>query len=992
MMPKSNLFAHHEFQRYETNGNQIIIHTSRSPKIRLDVCFSDTIRVWADQKGEFSKKRSYAVEEEDWNLIDFEIEDWITYIRIVTSHLSVRVYKNPLRIEFYQPDNSTLITGERETGGMGWDEDGSVFMYNQLAKDEHFYGLGEDNEAYLGNLDRRGTSRDMITGQKISEGSVTADIPVTFFMSTNESGHGYGMFVDNTYRMEFNMGKESDDYYFWKAEGGELLYYFMNGPSFSSIINRYTLLTGRPSMTPLWVLGYIQSKCTFYNWDEIDDVIQTLREKQFPMDVMVIDADWPEHMVNFEWHSRWKGMSEERIARYRAEGVKFMISTSGPMIKKDSSNYKDGVQNGIFATDGEGNTLTCGWYGGELMDYTAPNIKEWMWPQLKPLYDAGVRAWWLDLTEPEGEPLQTVYQGGPRAEIHNIYSMLNTKAYYEMTKAYAPNSRPFILTRTGTAGIQKYGAAVWTGDVYCDYATFAAHCPEALNSTMSGITAWTSDSGGFISSTYRNEDGHHIHLYKNDVTSQALLYERWMQFSCFTPITRAHHVGPSTPFNFGELVEAGCRHYLQLRYRLLPYIYSYAWETHKTGSSIMRALVFEYQKDPKVMNIKDQYLFGRELMVAPVLTENTTARTVYFPEGTWIDYDYGYEYEGGKEYTVYAPQNRIPVFVKKGSIIPMAQPMLYTDEKSWDPITFDIYPAESSSFKMYCDDGETMEFEEDLSYTETEIRCESFADKQLSIDVTESNKRFVPSQYAFAVHLNQLPTEVSAMGNPLDQLPSHSRFKEAGQGWWWDKNSFTLHIKIVNDPGLKSYVTVMLDANKLYRMAPPEIQFVPSELTASASKPSQIPYLYPASMIPCRIQAENFDRGGEGIAYHMETSGNQGGQYRDEDVNIELSTDHGGGYNVVGLEADEWLEYSVNVKQQGRYDLEIRAAAQTEDCSLHLELNQTDLTGIMDVPNEEERQPWHTLKLKNILLKAGEQVLKVQIDSGKIDINYIDFL
>lgn len=570
-----------------------LVRTNTAAQIRLDVCFDDTIRVWACQDGVFIKDASYAVSEECFPCPPYRIEDCGDYFALVTDRLCVRAYKKKLRLAFYTADDKTLITQEYELYGMGFDDMGGFCVHMELAKNEHFYGLGEDNDAFGGNLDRRGSSRDMITGQTITDGCVTADYPITFFLSTGCAAGGYGIFADNSYRMKFDMGKKSDDYYYFTAQGGELLYYFMYGPDFSHILDRYTSITGRPSMLPLWAYGYIQCKCTFHDWEETEDVIDQFKRCDLPLDCIVFDYDWPQNFHNFQWADRWKGQSPEKITKYRKEGIQFMVSNSGPMIRKDSSNFQSALKAGVLAKDTNGNTITCGHYGGELMDFSHPGMRDWIWPQIKHLYDEGVRSWWLDLTEPEGDPDNTVYYDGPKAKVHNPFSLLNTKLYYEMFRDYDPDTRPFILTRTGTAGIQKYGATVWSGDVYSTYETFQAHCPEALNTVMSGLPGWTSDAGGFISKTYNNSLVEHGQRYKNDTLAQALLFERWMQFAAFSPIARSHHVGPSSPYMYGSLVLESCRRYLKLRYRLMPYIYSYAYRTHKTGAPLMRPLVFD---------------------------------------------------------------------------------------------------------------------------------------------------------------------------------------------------------------------------------------------------------------------------------------------------------------------------------------------------------------------------------------------------------------
>jgi len=965
----------------------VTVSTSGEAKLQVIVCDSDMFRIWLDPKGNFVKEPSYAVENEHWDYEDFTLNDTDDAITLSTAECSLVIRKRPMKVELYTSGNR-FVMGEYEKYGLGWSDDGAVFMYASMGKDEHFYGLGQDNDAYLGNLDRRGTTRDMITGQTISKGCVTADFPVTFFASTGNCGNGYGLYLDNTYHSEFNMGEESDDYYFFSAEGGELLFYLFYGPQFNKIINQYTNLTGKPSMPPLWALGFIQSKCTYRDWNDMDEVIDTFRKKNIPMDCIVLDGDWHENMVNFKFAERFEGKSEEKI-KYHTEknGVKFMLSVTGPMIKKDSSNFQSGLEANIFATDGKGNTVTCGWYGGELMDFTAPNMKSWLKPQLEPLLKLGVQAWWLDLIEPEGEPLQTVYQGGPRGKIHNAYALLNTKTYYEINKEFDENSRPFLMGRTATAGIQKYGSATWTGDVYSSYETLQAHCPEALNTAMSGIPTWTCDTSGFISSSHDPSLNLISQLYNNDIAAHALLFERWMQFSCFTPITRAHHVGPCEPYAFGELTESSCKHYIQLRYRLLPYIYSYAYRAHITGMSIMRPLIYNYQNDGKVINIKDEYMFGDELLVAPVLTENTTCRKVYFPEGKWIDYDYGYEYEGGKEYFVYAPQNRIPLFVKKGSIIPMAPLMNYTDEKPWDIITLDIYPEKRSGFTMYCDDGRTMAYEKG-EFTLTEFTCDCVAGQRINVTISQSNKLFVPEKYRLKIHMDYKPVSI----NGLNGYSHLKNLEDTGKGWYFDRLRNILYVLFPASVDTTEYsVEIITENSPLYKAPAPELDESGKVITQEKDQDNlQMPYLLPAPTVPCKIQLENYDRGGEGISYHMLSKGNAGNMYRNDDVNIGLCTDEGGGYELIRIGDGEWLEYTVNVEKAGYYDISLRVACDMDDASFHVEFNERNLTGKVSIPNTGSISNWTCVNFDHVRLTAGEQVVKLVIETGKVNLNYLE--
>lgn len=994
--PNSMYLRDYSYRSHSLSCGVLSVATTGSAGIQVMMCAPDAFRVYLDPKGSFQKEASYAVEDETFDYSGFTLEDRPDELLIRSEDCSLRITKSPLRLAFLDP-SGYILNEEYKESGYGWREDGAVFAHYAIGTDEHFYGLGESNQEFHGRLDRRGSSRDMITGQCITKGCVTADLPVTFFMSTGREGRGYGMYFDNTWHSVFDMGKEKEDCCSYYAEGGELLFYFISGPEFSNILDRYTWLTGRPSLPPLWALGYIQSKCTYRDWDDLDEAIALFREKKIPMDCMVIDADWPETMVNFKFDPRFEGKSAERIASHTAEdGVKFMLSTSGPMIKKDSSNFESGLEAGIFAVDGRGNTLTCGWYGGELMDFTAPNMKSWLMPQLKPLYEMGVQAWWLDLIEPEGEPLQTHYHGGPRGKIHNAYALLNTKLYYDIQKEFDPDSRPFILGRTATAGMQKYGAATWTGDVYSHYDTLQAHCPEALNTAMSGLPAWTCDTGGFISAENDPSLNLSSQLYQNDAAAQGLLFERWLQFSCFTPITRSHHVGPCEPFAHSELAESSAAHYIRLRYHLLPYIYTYAKRAQDTGISIMRPLIYGYQKDEKVRDLKDEYLFGEELLVAPVLTEHTTARKVYFPEGRWIDYDYGYEYEGGTEAIVYAPQNRIPVFVKKGSILVMAPDMQYSDEKPWDVITLDIYPDENadSSFVSWLDDGRTTAYEKGefttVSYSLLWMRNEDSVTEPNSFEIVikESNRKFVPERYGLCIHMDRAPIDVSG----LTGYSHHAKLKSAGEGWYFERLHSLLYILLPADGPLSRHVSVHTAEEPIYKAPAPNLDENgrPAAEKREEGAAKQMPWLLPPASVPCKLQLENFDRGGEGTAYHMLTKGNVGNLYRKEDVNIKECTDAGGGYMLFSIYPGEWLEYTVNVEQDGYYNLRLRVSCEEDHASFHVCFDEKNLTGKVSIPNTGSFENWGTACFDQIKLAAGEQVVRLVIETGTVNLNYLE--
>lgn len=931
--------------------------------VNITALSDKTLEIWVDFDGKGIRNKSYSMEEVPAAMDSISLEDREDYFFLSSGEAAVRLYKKGIRLSYVTKDDMTVICRGKE---ISREDNGAVAMSYAIADDEHFYGLGEDNDGYLGSLDRRGHTRDMVTGQRINVGHVTADIPVTFYMSTG-SGNPYGLFTDNSYIMYYDMGKEDPKTCFQRALGGDLIFYYFRGENFGQILNEYTNLTGKPPMPPLWTQGYIQCRCSYWDWTQVDELIDTIREKRIPLDCIVFDYDWAEFFNNYKWNPRWQGKSPEKIAEYRKQGLHFMASNSGPMLKKNSDTYQSALDAGVLARDTDGNTITCGHYGGDLIDFSHPNTREWLRPQLERILDDGVESWWLDLTEPEGDPENAVYYDGERNKVHNPFSLLNTKTYTEITRAHCPQMRPFILTRTGTAGIQKYCTAIWSGDVYSDYKTFTAHIPEALNTAISGIPLWTSDAGGFISATSNASDNRNI--YRNDVASHANLYERWVQFACFSPVMRVHHAGESAPYAFGELMTDSVAHYVRLRYRLLPYIYSYAYRTHRTGEPLIRPLVYNYPDDPNVCDLADTYLFGEEILVAPVHEEEQSVRRVYLPKGKWFDFDYGYEYEGGRSYDVYAPQNRIPVFVKAGAIIPMSRQIYNTSELDTTTISAEIYPWGRSCFTLYSDDGKTVDYEKGV-FTLTEITCEESVGERTVIHTSRSNDLFPADKLWLKVHVNAVPGAVTINGSEANRRWHTRELNEERNAWFFNDFDRMLYVKATSDLA-ENEIVIAYEPDSLIRH--------PSRGGDESLLSGQSPFILPAASVPCHIGFENFDRGGEGVAYHKETPDNADGIYRADSVGIETCDDIGSGMSVRNLNPGEWLEYTVNVLADGSYTFKLRLAAQ-DGTAVRIFTGDRELIGGLDVSGEK----WHDAVSGAVTLSSGEQTVRFQVDSGRI--------
>lgn len=947
----------------------VTIDGPRGARLRLESIDPGLVRLWLKPSGDFTRPSSLATETAPLTRIPLSGSHSGRSTIVETAALSFAIDPATLAVVVSTIGGQTLIPSAVITvapEGERWT------LVRKIATGERLLGLGQDNHNN-GRLDRRGVVRELWAGQQINSGNVTAEYPVPLLMGVLADGTAYGMFFDNVHRLRFDLGATKPDELRLDADGGEIDLYFLAGPKLSDVIERYTRLTGRPSLPPLWALGYWQSKCTYYNWRDLDDAYQQLTARGFPVDAMVIDYDWPEVINNFEWARRWfidDKTPAYRIGEYAKKGVKIVVSQSGPMIKQESPTFASGRAAGVFATDGHDHPVEAGYYGGKLLDFTSPKINDWLWPQVRARTRDGIAAWWLDLTEPEGEPPQTHYVGGGPANVHNQYSQLVTRSFEGAQLAENPDRRPFILTRSLSAGGQRHHAAVWTGDIYSDYATLRAHPPEMLNSGLSGLVWWTCDTGGFLEGYYKNDQ----------LGAHARLYERWMQFSVFSPITRAHKAGGRPePYQFGPAVEQSLLRYLKLRYRLLPYIYTYAWEASRIGLPLVRPLALEFQSDPQSLATPgDEYFFGRELLVAPVLYEGQTNRTVYFPPGRWFDWDTGVEYTGGRKWVVAAPQNRIPVAVRAGAIIPMAPEMKNTAEKPWDPLTLEIFPSGQSNFTLYQDDGATFGYQRG-EFTLTKMSSDCSA-REVVLTIDESNKRFTPASYIAHFHLESTPVGVTAAnGAPLDYA--------------WSSETRVLAVTLPSSANVTRHILrIALSSTPLAARPAPELiaEVIDSKNEVAGSGGKPVPNFYPPPALPVRIKAINYDKGGEGIAFHSTRPPPEKTNYRPDDFSIVDGTDAGGGYVLGGLRAGEWIRYTITCGEGGWFDLTARVASAQGGGRLRV-VALDQVVASIDVPPTGGDNVWKDVVIPSTYFNPGEVSLMVYVEQPGFSLNTLGF-
>ncbi|AYA76393.1 hypothetical protein DOE78_13585 [Bacillus sp. Y1] len=775
------------------DGKSIVLHSANQEKVKVEFVQEDTVKVWMEPTGTFKKKPSFVVDEEGASAVP-KVTDNSDYILIQTEEMSLRAYKSPFKLAYYDASNTKLLTEHSEGKGFGYDGDTGIYAAMTLDANEHFFGLGIDRDSQ--SFDRRGKKVVMNNSMKGGYGGNTSDISGTFFTSTK----GYGIYFDNSYEnVTFDMGATANGKYSFYSPNGEMIYYFMAGKTESTltgVMESYAKLTGKAPLPPQWALGYIQSKYGYKSWEEINKVVDTFRQKQIPLDGMILDAYWAKenHYFDMTWAEAFANPkpSMEELSK---KGIK-MVPLVDPYIQLTANNFKEGDRNGYFVQDTSGNTVIYdAWYGESgLVDFTNPKAVDWFNAQVKTLHDVGVKGYWIDLNEPEKptDSLRHHFSKGSAAEIRNVYALNEAKAFYNGHRSYSDN-RLWSLSRSGFSGIQEYGTTVWSGDIDASWESFRHNLQLGLSSSMSGIPYFTTDIGGFYGKP------------------SAELYTRWMQAGSFMPIFRAHNcecgdlTNTREPWVFGAKAEGIVKQTIEQRYKLLPYIYSATKQTTDENVSLMRPLVMDYTTDANVYGIEDQWMFGPNMLVAPISLEGISTRGIYLPKGTWYDWSNQKKFTGGQTIEYEADLSKIPVFVKEGAIIPQREIQNYTNEKTASTITLNVYPkqnGETSSFTLYEDDGQTYKYEKGQS-SETEIAA-STNEGNITLKI-----KAVKGSYNGQIENRTWVAEIKANagegrlnsvkrnGKKLRVVDSKEAVEKGNDVWYYDSKTDMLFVKTV---------------------------------------------------------------------------------------------------------------------------------------------------------------------------------------------------
>ncbi len=706
----------------KTNG--VILDTSSGAKVLVEFFGVFVVRVRVAPTGKFERDFSYAIDGMDRfatpKMTVSQNASTVTLTKF--DRTRVVIQKSPFSVTIID-DNGKPVIQNDVAHPTGYDLATGEIQTTMLRRSEveAYYGFGEKAFAEMSRNGKFIVNWNTDTfSYPIGTDPVYQSIP---FFTALYDGRAYGLFFNNTFRTWFDMGAKSPGSYSFGANGGELDYFVFTGSKDKSpkeVLADYATLTGKTPLPPIWALGNQQSRWSYFPESRVREIANGFRKNKIPADVIYLDIDYMDGYRVFTWDKTRFPDPPKLISDLKKDGFHTVLIVD-PGIKVDENYgvYKDGQRNKIFVINPDGSELNRNVWpqSSAFPDFTNPRAREWFGEQFRGHIAEGVAGFWNDMNEPgvfmndktekpevthhpaKTFPYDTPHNGdglaGTHSRYHNVFGMQMARSTFEGVKKLAPEKRPFVLTRAGFAGVQRF-SAVWTGDNYASWDHLAMTIPMLTNMSVSGVPFVGADVGGF-----------------NDRPSGEL-YARWMQAAALTPFFRSHSVGwagNKEPWEYGDEFTAINRATVELRYKFLPYLYTLFREHENTGAPIMRPLWYEFPADKSTYVISDEYLLGPDLLVAPVVKEGLRKRHVYLPAGTaWVNWWTGERFEGGMSHFVDAPLDRLLIFVRAGAIIPTQGVIQHTGEMPSSPITLNIIDGitaeKTETARLYQDAGD----------------------------------------------------------------------------------------------------------------------------------------------------------------------------------------------------------------------------------------------------------------------------------------------
>ena len=672
---------------YFTTDNDVIL--------QLTVVRDSVLRFRYSPVGNFDKDFSYAITKyasTGYNKLDIEEESDKYYI--TTSKLRCEISKESLRVSIFDTKDNTLIN--QDEIGFHWEESyqfgGNIVKMSKVSNDgESYYGLGDKPN----HLNLKGKRYENWVTDSYAYGKDTDPIykAIPFYTGLHH-GKAYGIFFDNTFRTSFDFANERRNVTSFWAQGGEMNYYFIYGPKMNDVVESYTDLTGKPhQLPPMWALGFHQCKWSYYPESKVKEVTSMFRKLEIPCDAIYLDIDYMDGFRCFTWNKEHFPDPKAMVKELAGDGFKTVaIIDPGIKIDKEYSIFKEGLDKDYFCKRADGPYMKGKVWPGECYfpDFTNPEVREWWSGLFKELIeDIGIKGVWNDMNEPAvmevpnktfPDDVRHNFDGNhcSHRKAHNVYGMQMARATYHGLKKFRYPKRPFVITRAASSGTQRY-TSTWTGDNVATWEHLWIANIQAQRMAMSGFGFVGSDIGGFAEQP------------------SGELFTRWIQLGVFHPFFRVHSSGDhgdQEPWAFDEDVTAIVKKFIEIRYQLLPYLYTAFWNYVDHGTPLLKSLVLFDQGDLQTHYRTDEFIFGEHILACPILEANAKGRRMYVPHGNWYNYWTDEVIKGGKEMWVDADIDSMPIFVKEGAIIPKYPIQQYVGEKEIKEIRLDVYYKE----------------------------------------------------------------------------------------------------------------------------------------------------------------------------------------------------------------------------------------------------------------------------------------------------------
>jgi alpha-glucosidase len=739
------------------------------PQVAITLITSHIVRVRLAPYGTFRPHRSWAVAppDEHFEPIPYTVEETSDAIIIrpeaadEDAPLAIHVQRNPCRISFVDAAGQRFCA---DSGGMQWeDTDTQVACAKHIDSGEQFFGFGERT----GPLNKTGyffTNWTTDPGTKQGPTSDPLYIAIPVFCSVRP-GLAYGFFLNNTWRSSFDMGDADPHTWRMQADNGEIDYYVFYGPTPKAVSKGIGHVLGTTPLPPRWAIGYHQSRWGYMSEARVREIASTFRNRDIPCDVIHLDINYMDGFRVFTWDLRNFPDPKVMLDDLRSQGFRVVtIIDPGVKIDPEYHVYRQGVEYTMFIHRASGEMFHGYVWPDDAVfsDFSRPDVREWWGELQKALVDQGVRGIWNDMNEPTvfdqpfsqpgkktWRPIDLDAVQGPddersnHAELRNLYGLQMARASYEGLRRHMNGERPFVLTRSAFAGVQRWSAC-WMGDNSPVWEHLEMTMPQLVNMGLSGVPFVGVDIGGFSGN------------------ASPELFARWIQLGALLPFSRSHTVHfcrDQEPWAFGERVEAISRTYLQWRYRFLPYLYTLFWESAQHGTPVLRPLFYHFPNDTATYHLSDQVMLGPSIMAAPITRAGSEYRAVYLPAGEWYDWWTDERIQGPTHILAHAPLEKMPLYVRAGAILPNGPEIAFADEKPLSPLTLDLYPGDGD-FTLYEDDGVSFAHEEGQYCTTSFRLCRE--EGGLRFEIGERHGQYTPPERQLVIRIHGISPERAA--------------------------------------------------------------------------------------------------------------------------------------------------------------------------------------------------------------------------------------